>query len=105
MSGTHNAINRIIETERAAKEMTEAAEQKKRDLDEQLKKEESELRDRLYKDAGEQISKIAADEELETARILARLDDKLGADMAYIDKQYSDHHEEWVSALFKKITG
>lgn len=97
-------INDIVETEKQAREITQAAIKEREQLDLRVQARVEELRAEYLKRADFKIHESSLNEDAIQQKALAEIDAKIEQSMQDINKKDSQNHDLWVSALVKRLT-
>lgn len=98
-------INRIVEAENTAQQMSNEANSKRSALDEDLKTEREKMRASYFERAQRRLSVVAEQEEKAAREKIAALDSQLAHDLQTVDELYEKNHTQWVDKLFARIVG
>ncbi|GHV05507.1 hypothetical protein FACS1894217_02510 [Clostridia bacterium] len=96
-------INKIIEAEERARQVAEAAKQKRENLEEDLKANTGGLRDSYFERAEARLKKVREREAALAEERITELDKTFERDEASIKAAYAKNKDVWVEKLFKMI--
>ncbi len=98
-------INRILEAEQTAREITREAREKQAHLEEDLKQEQAKLRADYLARADRRLETLRGEIEQEKAAALAAQDARFAEARAKIEQAYSRYGDNWVDTLFRQAVG
>ncbi len=98
-----NLINRIIEAENKARQISDEAHQKLQTLSIDLKEECAGIRHEYLERAEHRIAMVRRKENELANEKITEIDRQFQEDLKLLDKTFSDHGDEWVDKLFHLI--
>lgn len=97
-------INDIVETEKQARKITQAALEQSEQLDLRVQARVAELNAEYLKRADVKIHEAYLNEAALQEKALAEIDARIELSMQDIAKKDSQNHDLWVGSLFEKLT-
>ncbi len=101
----NDIINRIVEAENTAQQMSKQAKDKRAVLEDDLKTEREKIHTAYFERAQRRLDVVAEQEEKLSSETIAALDLQLAHDLQAVDELYEKNHVEWVDKLFSRIVG
>ena len=98
-------INRILEAEQTAREITREAREKQAHMEEDLRREQEEIRADYLARADQRLEQLRRDVEREKAAALAAQDARFDEARAKIERAYARYGDNWVDTLFRQTVG
>ena len=95
-------IDRILEAERTADQITDEVREEQAGLEAHLAAESQQIRDNLMARADERLEKLRKEEQEKKARALAALDARLAEASARMEQAYEKYGGNWVDTLFRQ---
>lgn len=96
-------INKIIEIENSAQEITRQAKQQQQSLPQQLDEEISSMRARLHKEAQGRLGRIEQTEKEAADKALSEVRSRFQAALNSIDAAKCSHQQQWEEEIFRQI--
>ena len=98
-------INRILEAEQTAREITREAHEKQAHMEESLKQEEVRIKADYLARADQRLEQLRQEIEQEKANALAAQDARFADARAKLERAYSRYGDNWVDTLFRQAVG
>lgn len=95
-------INRILEVEQTALEITRDAREKQAQLDAELKRESDELRANYFAQADRRLERVKQEAEAERDAAIAAQTARFDEARARMERAYSRYGDNWVDTLFRQ---
>ena len=95
-------IDRILEAERTADQMTHEVREEEAGLNEHLAAESKRIRDNLMANTAERLEKLKKEEQEKKEKALAALDIRLADSHDRMERAYAKYGDNWVDTLFRQ---
>jgi vacuolar-type H+-ATPase subunit H len=98
-------IDRILEAEQTAQEITREAHEKEARMEADLEKEAAEVRADYFAKADQRLAELRRETEESRAQAIAAQDARFRDAMAKIERAYSRYGDNWVDTMFRQTVG